>query len=149
MDPLYDSVQLITISPPPQVESPKTTYFKWYIPLIIALKPATTMFVLYPELDETGRLHFHGIVYVKDWAKLFRHAYPWIRKNVGFIDIRKKANNKLGWLMYCMKNWARTQQDLEIDEPIYRKRIGPKTTVPKPEPLPRVNNIFDYFMIKD
>lgn len=149
MDPPYDSVQLITISPPPQLESPKDTYYKWYLPLIIYLKPATSRFILYPELDETGRLHFHGIITVKDWSKLYRSSYPWIRKNVGFIDVRKKANNRLGWLLYCMKNWAHTQQILEITEPIYRKRVSTKMCLPAPEPIKRVSNIFDYFMIKE
>lgn len=145
----YPCKQYITISPPPQPESPKDTYSRWYLPLIIKLKPCTTEFILYPEIDETGRLHYHGILTVKDWAQLYRYAYPYIRKNIGFIDIRKSKPNRLGWLIYCMKNWAQTQELLDIKEPIYRKRISSKMTIPEPEPLKHVNNIFDFFFLKE
>lgn len=147
MDTIKGLRLAITISPPDQVDSPKDLYSNWYIDLIKYLKPSTERFCLYPELQHpTGRLHYHGMLTLKDDIKFYRHTLPGIRRHIGYVKI-KKIKNELPWLIYCMKEWAYTQQTLNIKEPVYRKRINKKTTIPKPERKPRVKTLFEYGIV--
>lgn len=134
----------ITISPPDQVQSPKDLYHLWYIDLIRYIKPCSNRFILYPEIQHpSGRLHYHGIIDLKDDMKFYRFTLPNIRRHIGYICV-KKIRNELNWLMYCMKEWAYTQRILEIEEPVYRKRIDKRIRLPEPEAKQHRKTLFEY-----
>lgn len=99
-------------------------------------------YCLYPELaDETARLHYHGIVQINDMTK-FKHIKTSIDKNLGWIKIEKFKNfrGKLGWLMYCQKEWAGNRRLFK--QPIMYERL--KRAAPKSNQEPK-RLITDYF----
>lgn len=71
-------------------------------------------FVLYPELDKTGRLHYHGYIYKSDIG--YKEDLELLKK-IGYIKIKDISNNK-GWLQYCKKEWKTTRKLLHRREPI-------------------------------
>lgn len=71
-------------------------------------------FLLYPELDKTGRLHYHGYLYKSDIN--FKQDIEQLKK-IGYIKIKDICNDK-GWLKYCRKEWKTTKKLLHRKEPI-------------------------------
>lgn len=136
----------ITISPPQTDNSPSFDYNTSYIPLLIIMKKCTSQFVLYPEVTEEGRLHYHGIMYVKDEINYYRECLPKLRNSYGFVKVRRINGHKgkLGWLMYCMKNWALCREIIGTDCPIYRRRVDNKLKH-KITPINQRKTILDYF----
>jgi len=88
-----------------------------------------THYIIYPELSDAGRLHYHGIIKVNETQKvrLFKHALSKF-KSIGMVDLQmikigEYNYNKLRWLMYCKKNWQFTHRVLEIEIPIVRLKM--------------------------
>lgn len=71
------------------------------------LNKFSSYYCLYPEFDNKFRLHYHGLVYVKDKIKLAHTKYLF-DKGFGYtkFDIIKSFNDKLKWLLYSTKQWA-------------------------------------------
>lgn len=135
LDPYRDPIIVValTFSPPTSNNTPKFDHYNYYMQILKIIKPSTCRFVMYPEIDKSGRLHYHGILHVKDEIRLYKDTFPKLRK-MGFIKVKqmKTFMSILGWLTYCMKEWPKTKLVLECDEPIYRKRVHNKIQV-KPD----------------
>lgn len=88
------------------------------------LRQCCSKYILYPELDIKGRLHYHGMICINDPIKWRKSVYDTIRYNLGYCHVKKLNNFKeiLRWLMYCQKEYAITWQVLEEREPIIPKK---------------------------
>lgn len=95
-------------------------------------------YIIYPEFDIKGRLHYHGIIdmdhtqYVR-YMKYAQFKLP----QLGFTDIKKLQTyeDNLKWVIYMSKEWGTTREILEISRPImkypveeYNKKQNCKTT---------------------
>lgn len=117
----------LTISPPDRVTkyvALRDIFLKDCMEIGWLLKQCSKQFVLYPELDFKGRLHYHGIVLIHDQIKWYKKVMPSI-KIIGFICLKElpKTKDRLNWLTYCMKEWGMTRELLgrvrgELAEPI-------------------------------
>lgn len=77
-------------------------------------------FEIYPEFADNGRLHYHGIVHIKDPIKWYKHCLPTLN-NLGFVVVKNNINE--GWEEYIKKNWAITQRVFELEGPINRDYV--------------------------
>lgn len=108
---LYGYVYLyaITISPP--CNPPTVSCLKWLdikeYDIRRLLNKFSRHYILYPEFSDTGRLHWHGLIIVHDKLalNLTRHL---INKQLGWLALKpiRTFKDKLGWLMYCQKEYA-------------------------------------------
>lgn len=78
------------------------------------LSRIASKFILYPELDKVGRLHYHGYIYKSDIG--YKEDLEQLKK-IGYIKIKDICNDK-GWLKYCRKEWKTTKKLLHRKEPI-------------------------------
>lgn len=79
--------------------------------------------IIYPEFDNKGRLHYHGIIdmtihdYVS-WHKSTKHRFE---RTIGFTDLKELTTfqDKLKWNIYIRKSWPLTHKilQLEVDDP--------------------------------
>lgn len=92
---------------------------------------------LYPELDKTGRLHFHGIIY-KNNAN-YNKDLEMLKVKIGFICV-KEITNESKWIRYCKKEFKTTKKILSI-----HKDITPLDNVGNMESY----DILTYFIEKD
>lgn len=76
-------------------------------------------YVIYPELDPKGRLHYHGriIVSPSQECSFYKSIKPRLERNIGFVDVSTVVN-ELENLIYCMKDWGKTQSIIEESRPI-------------------------------
>lgn len=75
-------------------------------------------YVFYPELDDKGRLHYHGRMDLTPSQEVtfYKSIKPHFER-IGFVDnspIKHDVEN----LIYCMKSWGKTREILELDHPI-------------------------------
>lgn len=104
----------ITISPPLRKGNPRTIYrsdivehFKYLL--------YVGDFEIYPEFDQNGRLHYHGVVYIKDNVKWLKQALPALHQ-FGFTKVVSSVNE--GWFTYMMKEFPITREVLDIMGPL-------------------------------
>jgi len=77
-------------------------------------------FLLYPELDKTGRLHYHG----KLFKTLAMGEDIEIFKTIGFICIKEPKIDRYefgrvdGWERYCLKSWKSSKKLFKLKNPI-------------------------------
>lgn len=80
-------------------------------------------YIVWPEFDEKGRLHYHGTISfdVNQWVRFHKYAIHKLRL-IGFCDtkILKTFTDKLRWLLYCRKTWNTSSMILEIDKPFLK-----------------------------
>lgn len=74
------------------------------------LSKVKSTFMLYPELDASGRLHYHGVIQKtiklkEDLEKI---------KQLGFIKV-KPISDYSGWMKYCSKEWKITKKAFKIN----------------------------------
>lgn len=90
----------------------------------------STLFILIPELDTNGRLHFHGIIKIVDSVKFYKQSLPTVKYG-GFTLIKHNPNDK--WVEYCLKEYIHTSRILDTEQPfvynsgmhMYRKKGYP------------------------
>lgn len=78
-------------------------------------------FIIYPEFDFKGRLHYHGIISLDSNQKVRFYKHALIKlKNIGFVEIKplKTFLDNLKWLIYCSKEWGITRDILNIKNPL-------------------------------
>ena len=113
--------------------------------IVRALNRCSNEYVVYPESDDTGRLHYHGLITLNNKTNWTRTTLPKL-KTLGFICAKTKVND--GWSEYCTKNWNYTKTVLELEEPIvYRKlKRGHRPSTRKYIEINQMakKNIFDY-----
>lgn len=84
----------------------------------VKLKQVKSNFVLYPELDLKGRLHYHGTICKTEF---FRDDLK-VLEDIGFVKI-KPIDHVTGWVKYCRKEWKLTKKILKIKKPIQPKDL--------------------------
>lgn len=104
-----------TISPPDCKVLTTSEIFKRHL---VKLKQVKGNFVLYPELDIKGRLHYHGTV---TKSEFFREDLK-VLQDIGYIKV-KPVTNVQGWVKYCRKEWKLTKKILKIRRPIQPKDL--------------------------
>lgn len=105
----------LTISPPDCKVLTTSEIFKRHL---VKLKQVKGNFLLYPELDIKGRLHYHGTV---SKSEFFREDLDIFQK-IGFVKV-KPISNLTYWLKYCRKEWKLTKKILKIKKPIQPKDL--------------------------
>lgn len=122
-NPLLDRVAL-TISPPLRLNI--KDIFRKDCHIFSKLK---SNFILYPEFDKTGRLHYHGYVWKSEYLandlELIKESLGFVKTDTVYIDIIehkildevaiKQVN---GWDIYCKKEWHITRKILKLKKPI-------------------------------
>lgn len=82
-------------------------------------------YIIYPELDEKGRLHYHGILDLDNthYIRFHKHAIHKLRQ-IGFVDITilNEFKNNLRYVIYMSKQWGTTKKILELDSPMMIRR---------------------------
>lgn len=134
----------ITISPRLWVGTPRYVHNNHIRPIRRYLNQISDHYCLYPELaDATARLHYHGVIVVKDYIK-FKHLKESFFRNIGMLklDPLKDNMNHLRWLCYCMKEWAGNKRLFK--EPIMYQRLSRLRPIEEKIPL---KTIEDYFNI--
>ena len=113
----------ITISPPArQGRCLRFRLQDYWDSIDVVLRRMCKSYILYPEFDDNGRLHFHGMVGDFDKCKYFCWKYKLDR--IGFTCV-KPITNSLVWMLYCQKNWRKTCKVFSYEaydlKPLFRK----------------------------
>lgn len=76
-------------------------------------------YVFYPELDKKGRLHYHGRATLSpsQYVSFYKSIKPKLERSIGFVDI-SPVEHELENLLYCMKEWGKTKEILDVSQPI-------------------------------
>lgn len=109
-----------------------------------ALNRSSKEYTIYPELDDTGRLHYHGTVKVYDMLKWKTNTCT-LLKTLGFINVKSNPNS--GWDTYVTKEWEQTKKALDLAEPMTWAPLkrGPQVReVSEIDSRAKRNIIFDY-----
>lgn len=143
-----DSV-FITISPPTSLLSLRYRLQHYHDLLDPILRRMSKSYILYPEFDEKGRLHFHGFLHGFDNIKYIATNYKLNRIGWTKIDKLKTFKDNLRTVLYCQKEWRKTTQIFKcigIDiEPLFKKHLRrSQLSIATPQAPPRAS-IYDYF----
>lgn len=83
-------------------------------------------YIIFPEFDDKGRLHYHGILSLdrNQYIRFYKHALTKLSL-IGFVDVKKlkEFQDKLKWLIYCKKEWNISSEILEIENPIWNDKV--------------------------
>lgn len=93
----------LTISPPMRTGKPTYHYVSDRNIMTHYLNTYSDHYIMYPEFTNDGRLHYHGIVYIKDKYK-FYHTKHYM-EHIGFSMWKPLKTHKdhMTWLIYCLK----------------------------------------------
>lgn len=123
----------ITISPPDRVYKlaqlkildPLRNIFigDKYIIQRVFMKCRIKRYIIYPEIDDKGRLHYHGVFTSNNTdqrVRWFKYGRPKLNQLIGYVDVKclKTFEDRLRWLLYIKKNWGESQDLFNITEPI-------------------------------
>jgi len=116
----------ITISPPNRItihnhwKDPNTSIYiddKQYINQVFKYAKIKH-YMIYPEFDDKGRLHYHGIVTLTntEYIRFRKYVQPKLTK-IGFVDTSELLTFKhnLRYLYYCTKQFHEAKQILNIN----------------------------------
>lgn len=129
-NPLLDRVAL-TISPVTRIDVKKAFENDCRL-----LAKVMSPFILYPEFDKGGRLHYHGDIWKTDNLandlELIKEALGFIKTDIIYIDtVEYKVNNEVvgykklnGWKVYCTKEWYLTRKYLKLKKPINNEYVA-------------------------
>lgn len=94
----------LTISPPRRTQSPLHLYNSDKPYIQRQLNRCSSHYILYPEFDINGRLHYHGIVLLNSLSS-WGYVKSTLDHNIGYCCLKrlKTFKDKLGWLLYCTK----------------------------------------------
>lgn len=129
----YDNVLLITISPPKRsiLKPGKDPLYGIYMDDKFNIETVFKYdkirnYILYPEIDDKGRLHYHGKLYLTNsqLIRYYKHAQFHLAK-IGFVDVnnlsKKTQKDNERWTNYMQKDWKFTSQLLDIEDPLIGK----------------------------
>jgi len=121
-------------------------------------KSNITRYIIFPEFDEKGRLHYHGVLTLNhhQFVTFYKQTYFKLSR-LGFVDVKQMSTfeDKFRWSIYMKKNWGITKDILEIDVPIIKHQI-----IPTPRKKKTINadiisegrslncSLFDYFAVE-
>ncbi len=101
-----------TLSPKPRnVKYNQWLLFNWWRKIHEVLTSFSSNYDIYPEFDDSGRLHFHGIFECKDKIKFYRTQNR--LKKYGFVKYEGHITDK--WLTYCRKDLSTTLGVFDCD----------------------------------
>lgn len=110
----------LTISPPHRPgRKQELLYYDDYF-FIQQLELCSNHFLVYPEFDDSGRLHYHGIIDVKDEIKWYKKVLPTLQRKVGFTCVKKVTTlkDRVSWIVYMSKQWPVSKGVLSLKGPI-------------------------------
>lgn len=134
----------ITISPPTSLLKLGYRHQDYYDRIDPVLRRIGKSYILYPEFDDKGRLHYHGFIHGYDQIKYFATAHKLNRIGWTKIDKIKSWLDNLRLVIYCQKQWRKTSQVFEYADikikPLFKKNLRnsnigmvlqepPKTTI--------------------
>lgn len=136
------SYYALTISPPVREKSPRYLYNGDKPILIRQLNRCSDHYILYPEFDPKGRLHYHGVVRLTSKTS-WGFVKSTIQSMIGFSCLKqiKTHGEHIGWLNYCRKEY-----DAVKLEPIMFKKLPKgrqRLEQSKVEPR-KIRTIIDY-----
>lgn len=125
--PPHKPTVFITISPPTNLMSLRYRLQHFHDELDPILRRMSTSYILYPEFDSHGRLHFHGFLHGFDNIKYIATNYKLNRIGWTKIDTIKSFKDHIRMVMYCQKEWRKTVSifkliGIEI-EPLFKKHL--------------------------
>lgn len=96
----------ITISPPYRFSDPHALYFNDLLKIRRWVNRFSDHYAIWPEFTENARLHYHGVIKLRDPIKFYKTKYKF-DKLLGFVKIDKLKTFKdhLRWLFYCQKDY--------------------------------------------
>lgn len=112
-----------------RVGSPRDLYKEDTIYIRRQLNKFSNLYIIYPEFDNTERLHYHGIITITDNVKF--HKTNYLLGKLGFTKWIKIKSNKenLRSTIYSMKDWALNRHI--FDKPIlYKKNVRKTKSLP-------------------
>lgn len=139
-DSKYIRALALTISPPERVNkwnALKSIFINDKIFINQQLRKCSKSYYVYPELDDNGRLHYHGTIMVQDMVKWKKSVLPSFKRVLGFTKVKTIVDepNEKKWHEYCSKEWELTQEILGLDDlEIIRYEVKPVKQA----------NIYDY-----
>ncbi len=97
---------LLTISPPYYVGNLLYKYSDDFFYLKF-LKRSCDRYLIYPEHDDNDRLHYHGIIHIKDHYKWYKSTKRKLSV-MGHIKVQKLKlfSDLLKASLYCSKDWS-------------------------------------------
>lgn len=71
-------------------------------------------YIIYPELDPQGRLHYHGTLTMTktQLTRFYKYAKPHLQR-IGYVDC-SPAKRILEWNIYISKEWPFTKEVLDL-----------------------------------
>lgn len=137
----------ITISPPRRPQSPRHLY-KDDCPWIQKqLNRCASRYILYPEFDLSGRLHYHGTIVLNSLSS-WGFVKSTIDKQLGYTCLKKIASfdDTLRWLLYCRKNFDQHSLTPIMYHTFPRGKPRLQRSAVKPY---KTKTIEDYFSLPD
>lgn len=105
-------------------------------------------FIIYPELDSKGRLHYHGIINLdkNEYVRFYKSTLGILQRNIGFVDVKQLQSfiDKMRWVTYMGKDFGTTKEILDITNP-FLPYHSPKPNKDIQSPPSLTPNILDYF----
>lgn len=122
----------ITISPPHRREGIEYLYKQDSYIIKRYLNKISGYYILVPEVTLDSRLHYHGVIKIKDWTKYHKQVHRLLNASIGFIklDPIKDHINNLKWICYMYKNYG-ILKDLML--PIIKTKLSGTSIKPCPE----------------
>lgn len=127
-----ENYMALTISPPHSIMSPKYLYQQERRYLEKVIRTFSKKYIVYPEIDDQGRLHYHGLFTIHDKIKYFnygllklkqlpRQVTKYSTQNQAYVCIKpsKTVEQRIGWIVYMSKDFYTSRKVLDIVEPIY------------------------------
>lgn len=131
----------ITISPPYYPYDSVRLHHVFTYDIQKILNKISNYYCLYPEFDKNGRLHYHGVINIKDKLGYYKKKYLIDRIGYCKIDPLKSFKDKLRWLVYCTKEYALLAEEYA---PIIYKSFKKIKQFKLKEKKPK--NILSYFV---
>lgn len=138
------SYYALTVSPPHRNRSPRYLYNSDSPYLIRQLNRCSDHYILYPEFDDKGRLHYHGVVRINN-----KMSWGFVKYNIdsalGYTCLKPLETNidHIRWLLYCRKEY-----DSKVLSPIMPKALKkgrPRMVIKQSDIKPYKNRtIMDY-----
>ncbi len=136
----------ITISPPASIIDPLILYDNHIKIIRRWLNSFSEYYEIVPEFDDNIRLHYHGVVNIKDEVKFYKTKYR-IQRQIGFIKIKRLVLfiDHLRWSIYIHKNYYKIVNDFSRIIYKKKKRINyKKLKLLKKLKEEKQNNIINY-----
>lgn len=134
----------ITITPRYRMVAPTVLHRNYEQRIVRLLNKVSNHYLLYPEFSKDSRLHYHGVIQIKDLIKW--HHIKHEVDQIGFTHTNKFKSHieHLRWLYYCKKEEGTTGL-----QPIIYKRASRLYALSQrdKEDIKAKPNILQYFKI--